>query len=445
MSEYRDLLKIAEEVLKETSLCDRCFGRLFAKLGHGWNNKVRGEALKRVVLMRVHERLRRGDASAENDLRKIAPNVGEIAKGVYLQVFGEELKTSECVICGSIIEEFLERVSKDVASVVKAHNAPSFLIGVICDKNVLKREEEITSKYGIDFWESIKREIKREIGKRVQQMTSAVPDFKHPALTLIVKFPEGSLEIAPSSMLIKGRYWKTGRMISQAFWPTVNGPKYFSIEEAASGVLALTRGDSVVVHASGREDVDVRVLGSGRPLIIEIKAPSVWVEDLEAIEKALNSTATEVVKFKVEGFAESKNVIRVYKEELAIKGKTYRALIYVEGGVREEDMRTLEERFANRTILQRTPKRVLKRKKDMVRTKLVESVKCKILTSNLIECLIRASGGLYVKELVSGDDGRTTPSFSEALGRRAFCIELDVLEVSVNPKPLEAQGLAEKP
>jgi len=38
-------------------------------------------------------------------------------------------------------------------------------------------------------------------------------------------------------------------------------------------------------------------------------------------------------------------------------------------------------------------------------------------------------GGLYIKELISGDDGRTKPSISEILNTPAECIELDVLEV----------------
>jgi tRNA pseudouridine synthase 10 len=36
---------------------------------------------------------------------------------------------------------------------------------------------------------------------------------------------------------------------------------------------------------------------------------------------------------------------------------------------------------------------------------------------------------LYVKELVTGDEGRTKPSMAEILGTRATPSELDVLEV----------------
>jgi tRNA pseudouridine synthase 10 len=42
---------------------------------------------------------------------------------------------------------------------------------------------------------------------------------------------------------------------------------------------------------------------------------------------------------------------------------------------------------------------------------------------------VRCQGGLYVKELVSGDEGRTNPSVSELLENRARTLKLDVLKV----------------
>jgi tRNA pseudouridine synthase 10 len=42
---------------------------------------------------------------------------------------------------------------------------------------------------------------------------------------------------------------------------------------------------------------------------------------------------------------------------------------------------------------------------------------------------IRCQGGLYVKELVTGDEGRTVPSVSEILDNKARPMKLDVLSV----------------
>jgi tRNA pseudouridine synthase 10 len=47
--------------------------------------------------------------------------------------------------------------------------------------------------------------------------------------------------------------------------------------------------------------------------------------------------------------------------------------------------------------------------------------------------MIRCDGGLYIKELVSGDGGRTKPNLSELLGTEveAEVKELDVMDVFV--------------
>ena len=44
---------------------------------------------------------------------------------------------------------------------------------------------------------------------------------------------------------------------------------------------------------------------------------------------------------------------------------------------------------------------------------------------------VHCEGGLYVKELVSGDEGRTKPSLSELLGAPALVEELDVINVDI--------------
>ena len=254
-------------------------------------------------------------------------------------------------------------------------------------------------------------------------------DFEDPEATILVRFPSGDVDIQVNSILLRGRYFKRGRMISQAYWPTPEGPKYYSVEESLWGILKVTGGERVVVHAAGREDVDARMLGPGRPLIVEVKAPR-RRPPLSEIEKAANQSP--LVGFKVEGVARRRD-IAYYKEEVGIKAKIYKALVAVKRDVTEEDIRRLESELTNRVILQRTPRRVLHRRRDVVRRKVVRSVKCLRLTSNVMECLIEAEGGLYIKELVSGDDGRTTPSFSELLSSESVCIELDVVSVVMGP------------
>ena len=86
--------------------------------------------------------------------------------------------------------------------------------------------------------------------------------------------------------------------------------------------------------------------------------------------------------------------------------------------------------LSNDVVLkQRTPKRVSHRRADKIRNKKVYSVQSKIENENEIESIIVCDGGCYVKELISGDEGRTSPNIADTVGIKAYCKELDVLEI----------------
>ncbi|MCW4031753.1 MAG: tRNA pseudouridine(54/55) synthase Pus10, partial [Candidatus Bathyarchaeota archaeon] len=97
--------------------------------------------------------------------------------------------------------------------------------------------------------------------------------------------------------------------------------------------------------------------------------------------------------------------------------------------VSEEELRFLEDKLSGVLIKQQTPLRVLHRRADLIREKYIYEVKVKKVSPKRAEMKIRCQGGLYVKELVSGDEGRTSPNVSELLENRAKPIKLDVLNI----------------
>ena len=66
----------------------------------------------------------------------------------------------------------------------------------------------------------------------------------------------------------------------------------------------------------------------------------------------------------------------------------------------------------------------------MVRVKHVLDLSYEIIDDNTFSMKIKTEGGLYIKELISGDEGRSQPNVSEILGVNAICEQLDVIEVS---------------
>ena len=81
------------------------------------------------------------------------------------------------------------------------------------------------------------------------------------------------------------------------------------------------------------------------------------------------------------------------------------------------------------TILQRTPERVAHRRADKIRERKVLDIGYAGEQDGKFIVEVLGEAGLYIKELVSGDSGRTFPSLAEILKRKAHVTSLDVTQV----------------
>jgi TIGR01213 family protein len=201
-----------------------------------------------------------------------------------------------------------------------------------------------------------------------------------------------------------------------------------SVEELiAEKVLDATEGHESRFHGAGREDVDVRMLGRGRPFVLEIKEPRVRELKLEELTSQINQECqgkVEVLDLKMVN-KDRRSGIKASSTETY---KTYRALVELEETVDEDKLNDLN---SLNIIKQRTPIRVSHRRADKIRTREVKEIQVKLLDSNHFELIVNCEGGLYIKELISSDENRTWPSVTSLLGISAKCIELDVLEVNI--------------
>jgi len=430
----KNLVEDVINILIKYPLCNRCLGRLYAYLGRELDNAERGKALKIYTIMELHKRILEGDETAFETLKSIAPNIKIPLKSLfnYLKI-NSKIETSneikKCFVCNDTIDDIINVYSNLVAKQIIEAQRKSFLIGIILPNEILEREAIIIKEFKLKHWESIKRELKREIGKKVQQISNTNVDFEKPEAIYIIDLIHNTIRIESPSLLIFGYYLKLGRNISQNTWIRENGSKKYplAIEDVIRYASTYIGAKDIALHIAGREDVDVRVLGNGRPLVIEFKNPSKRNISLLELENILNSFS-KWLKFKIE-MKVDRNFISRLKQSASSTFKIYRAIVLVENTIDSNKLAELERFFKGLVIYQRTPLRVLRRKKDIMRKKRVFSIKTLQLSSNLFEAFIKCEGGLYVKELISGDNGRTAPSFSEFLGTQARCIELDVLHV----------------
>ncbi|TRO45644.1 hypothetical protein E2P42_00350 [Candidatus Bathyarchaeota archaeon] len=169
------------------------------------------------------------------------------------------------------------------------------------------------------------------------------------------------------------------------------------------------------------------MLGRGRPFVVEISKPKKRQLDLAKAREAINALGKGKVQISKLGFT-NRDVVRKLKKAESAQ-KEYRVLIQLDRDMTDDELWALEGKLACTSIKQQTPLRVLHRRADLTREKYIYKVKVKKVAPKQAEMIVRCQGGLYVKELVSGDEGRTFPNVAELLGTGAKTLKLDVLNV----------------
>ncbi|CAK1592824.1 unnamed protein product [Parnassius mnemosyne] len=262
-------------------------------------------------------------------------------------------------------------------------------------------------------------------------------------------------------MYLGGRYIKLSRELPQTPW-ILGGRRVMpsSVQEIIFQPLAEFYGMSAAeaerrlkLVAAGREDVDVRCLGDGRPFAIEITDPQrqLTSEELAQACKVISSGGEVIVK----------ELVPIVKEDLALlkkgeesKTKTYHALCIKLSHseldevdpdspvtVTDADLErinsyrnTKEGDEAKIEITQKTPIRVLHRRPLLTRTRhLIELHAEKVPGhAQLLYVRVRTSAGTYVKEWAHGELRRTRPALPDLLRARTDLLALDVAAVHLH-------------
>lgn len=414
MEQIKDqAIKIFE--ITKGNICNRCLGRIFYPTVSGADNQKRGELIKLIV------------------------------KDEFLASDGK----NECYLCNDLFVNVEESLLDHVLEKINYSGIEfsTFLIGCRLPQDMMRREKKIQDIIEIgeivdnSAKDTIKREVNRTLGKELSLRLLKEVDFSNPNLVVMIDFVRDEVQLQINPLFIEGRYCKLMRGIPQTRWPcrickgggcercNYTGKMYpESVEELiAEDVLSVTHGKETRFHGSGREDIDVRMLGRGRPFVLEIKEPRVRSPDLKELEEKINQHAMGKVEVSNLRFVkkERRSLIKAASRETY---KTYLALVELDGEVCKEDLFILE---SLKVINQRTPIRVSHRRADKIRVREVKDIKVELLDSKHIKLFINCEGGLYIKELISGDKKRTEPSVASLLGIPARCVELDVLEVNI--------------
>ena len=400
-------MELIEKILSFGPLCDHCLGRFFGKRSHSLSNEERGRAL------RIAYALQKNTPYSE----PIVP----------------------CWLCGTILQE-IEQWANRIVTEVAPIEYSSFLIGTKVPPLIVESEEMVWSDCGLADPEPFKAEMNREVGKVVAAITKKAVDFTKPDIVAICNIAADRIEIQITPVFVKGRYCKYERGIPQTRWfcrsckgngcPACNftGKMYQdSIEELIGRhFIEMFQATDAILHGSGREDIDARMIGSGRPFVMEVVRPYKRCIDLKQLEERINRNERGRVAVALDCYT-GRSLVETIKSKKAYK--KYRILVEVDGTISFEELNSALRQLKGAVIHQRTPLRVAHRRADKVRDRHVIDIEASGVEDDRFSIEVSGEAGLYIKELISGDSGRTDPSLSGIIGRSARVISLDVVHV----------------
>ncbi|CAL4123594.1 unnamed protein product, partial [Meganyctiphanes norvegica] len=190
--------------------------------------------------------------------------------------------------------------------------------------------------------------------------------------------------------------------------------------------------DDIKFSSSGREDVDVRCLGNGRPFVIEFLNPrKIYFSKQEVadLQKKVNSSSDIVAirDLQVISKVDTKNL----KEGEEEKTKSYSALCFIREGYSESQIETLNKQDEI-VLQQKTPLRVLHRRPLAIRPRTVFKMSAQPINNFFFKINVTTQAGTYIKEFVHGDLGRTVPNVGSIIGCEVDIIALDVEKVELD-------------
>ena len=378
----KEIIPIANQIIRDYDLCDSCLGRLFSKQLHLSSNKLLGKKLK----MSVRQ------------------------------------SSKKCFICKNLLDDLIPYL-KLMLDASSKYDFSSMIVGALIKPSVIDRDDYIRSKYKLRGIDSVKTDITKELGKQFIKKTKKTIDFLNPDLTFTINFKDESCQLRSKPILLHGRYTKSERGLPQKQKSCVNCSgkgcrccdfhgisEYDSIEGKLSKFLFDKFGGTTAKFTwVGGEDKSSLVLGSGRPFFVKIQNP--FKRNL-VLPRKITSDSVVIRNCKIISLP-PKTPIK-FNSSIELK-------ISTENEILPTTMAKLKSILNGPVVVYETSG---KRSE-----KVISDLKYKKTSKNCFTLFIKAEGGLPVKRFVDGDD--VTPGIRQIMNDKCTCITFDFLEIDL--------------
>ena len=380
-----------------------------------------------------------------------------------------------CPFCEDLFVD-MDVLVKKIKSELDGIEFKKMQIGAHFAKSHVTEEDDLRTRHGANGSQALKAAFNDALSQKLKLELKDVELVKeHPEIMVLIDTLTFNITAESRSLYLYGRYRKLERGIPQTRWPcrackgrdggcescNDTGLQYpTSVQDQIGEPLqAAFEAKNTAFHGMGREDIDVRCLGRGRPFVIELKSPIRRYADLSELTELVNATSAGSVEISELRSSRRSEVARI-KGTAAEKSYTIRfkygpephvitetasddnsesdeQVEEIEAQPEVEPPAELTPEFVKEmitslegvTLEQRTPQRVSHRRADKVRKRQVTSISEISVEGDEAEMTVRCESGTYVKELVHSDEGRTVPSVAEKLGLVCEVVWLDVNDV----------------
>lgn len=380
MSDFQQIVPIANKIIKKYDLCDHCLGRLFSKQLHLSSNKLLGKKLK-------------NNSNSEK----------------------------KCYICKNLFDN-LGHFLKLMIDTSSNYTFKTFSVGATIKPSIVDRDDFIRSQYKLKGIDSIKTDITKEMGMQYSRKTKRKIDHVDPDVTFTVNLKEELCQLHSKSITLSGRYVKSKRGYPQKQQSCDNcsgkgcricdfhGISEFDSVEGVISKLVFKKfgGTTAKFTWMGGEDKSSLVLGSGRPFFVKIQNP------LKRKTKLSDTVIDSIKLHNLKLVSESPKKSLKFNSAIRIKVST-------ESSFDSKCLKKLKD-LTNYpvTVYEKSGKRSEKK---------IFEIKYKKNSENTFTLMIKAESGLPIKRFVIGDD--IIPNISKILGTSCMCEEFDFLDVEV--------------
>lgn len=255
--------------------CDFCLGRLSGKKRFDQSNQESGIEIRKTIF---------GEDSNVLDEMEI-PGL--------------------CPFCENLFDE-TQLLAQLIKEAIGDRECSRLQLGARFPKDQTESEDHLRKRFGAPGSMPLKSSLVEEVSKELNKLkiNTKIVNEK-PEILALFDVLTLTVELDIRSHYIYGRYRKLERGIPQTRWPcrsckgrgcdrcNQTGLQYESSVQGLIGdpLLEQFGSEEHAFHGMGREDIDVRCLGRGRPFVIEMKNPKKRSMDSEMIMKIINRSS----------------------------------------------------------------------------------------------------------------------------------------------------------